>query len=223
MKYNETLQKEVQETLKFEPMLHVAEIGVTVKDGIVTLTGTVDNYIKKMHALETVKKVRGVLAVADDLEVIIDKSSIISDEMIAENAVRMLRESLIIPEEVVKVTIADGRITLEGIVTWNFQREMAFHLVKDLMGVRGVNNKIKLKKEFYAKVNKEKIVHAFQRHWSLDTDDISIKVSGGTVELSGSVCSLYQKEEAERIAFKTTGVQKVINNLTIEPGLPYLC
>lgn len=223
MKDNEVLQKEVQDAIKYEPLLHAAEIGVIVRDGIVTLTGTVDNYEKKKQAEQAAKKVRGVSAVVEDIEVIIDESGQIPDAVIAADAVRMLKGGLIFPKDAVLVTLEDGWVTIEGTLAWNFQREMAADMVKGLPGVQGVINNIKLKNELTDAVEKKKIEDAFRRHWSLDTDYVEVKVDGNTVELSGTVCSLFQKEEAERIAYKTPGVQKVINLLKIDLEQPYLC
>lgn len=223
MKSDEEIQKDVQEGLKYEPLLHATEIGVIVNEGIVTLTGTVDSLGKKIEAEHAAKSVAGVKAVVDEVEVKIGKNGIVSDIDIAKDAVRMIRESLIIPKEAVIITVEDGWLTLEGVLHWNYQRETARHLVKDLPGVRGVTNNIKLKKELQQQVEKEHIVQAFRRHWSIDADDIQVIVTGSTVELKGLVGSLYQRDEAEKLAYKTPGVINVINNLKVDLEQPYLC
>lgn len=223
MKTNEELQKDVQDALKFEPLLHSAEIGVIVKDGIVTLTGTVDSYAKKLEAEHAAKSVAGVRAVADEITVHIGYREPVSDSDIAANAVRMIRESLILPKDAVLITVEDGWITLEGVLHWNYQRETARHLVKDLQGVRGVTNSIQLQKDLHKVVDKEQIIKAFQRNWAIDADFIDVIVHGATVELKGFVYSLHQREEAERIAYKTPGVEKVINDLKVDLEQPYLC
>lgn len=223
MKTNEVLQNDVQEALKFEPLLHSAEIGVIVKDGIVTLTGAVDSYSKKLEAEHAAKSVAGVRAVADEITVHIGGKEPVSDSDIAANAVRMIRESLILPKDAVIITVEDGWITLEGLLHWNFQRETARHLVKDLQGVRGVTNNIKLQKDLQKTVDKEQIIKAFQRHWAIDADFIDVIVHGSTVELKGFVYSVHQREEAERIAYKTPGVEKVVNDLKVDLEQPYLC
>ena len=223
MKTNEELQKEVQEALKYEPLLHSAEIGVIVRDGIVTLTGTVDSYAKKLEAEHAAKSVAGVRAVADEVAVHIGDREPVSDTDIAANAVRMIRESLILPKDAITITVENGWITLEGVLHWNYQRETARHLVKDLQGVRGVTNNIVLQKDLHKIVDKEQIINALKRHWAIDADFIDVTVHGSTVELKGFVYSLHQREEAERIAYKTPGVEKVINDLKVDLEQPYLC
>jgi osmotically-inducible protein OsmY len=222
MKTNEALQKDVQDALKFEPLLHSTEIGVIVKDGIVTLTGTVDSYAKKLEAEHAAKSVAGVRAVADEIAVHIGDWEPVSDSDIAANAVRMIRESLILPKDAILITVENGWLTLEGLLHWNFQRETARHLIKDLQGVRGVTNNIQLEKDLHKFVDKDQIIKALQRNWSIDADFIDVIVHGSTVELKGFVYSLHQSEEAERIAYKTPGVEKVINDLKVDLEQPYL-
>jgi osmotically-inducible protein OsmY len=222
MKTNEALQKDVQDALKFEPLLHSTEIGVIVKDGIVTLTGTVDSYAKKLEAEHAAKSVAGVRAVADEIAVHIGDREPVSDSDIAANAVRMIRESLILPKDAILITVENGWLTLEGLLHWNFQRETARHLIKDLQGVRGVTNNIQLEKDLHKFVDKDQIIKALQRNWSIDADFIDVIVHGSTVELKGFVYSLHQREEAERIAYKTPGVEKVINDLKVDLEQPYL-
>ncbi|PHK17085.1 hypothetical protein VF12_39870 [Nostoc linckia z15] len=223
MKTNEELQKDVQDALTLEPLLHSAEIGVMVKDGIVTLTGAVDSYAKKLEAEHAAKSVAGVRAVADEITVHIGSREPVSDSDIAANAVRMIRESLILPKDAVIITVEDGSITLEGVLHWNYQRETARHLVKDLQGVSGVTNNIQLQKDLHKTVDKEQIIKALKRHWAIDADFIEVIVHGSTVELRGFVYSLHQREEAEKIAYKTPAVEKVINDLKVDLEQPYLC
>ena len=223
MKSNEILQKDVQDAIKWEPLLHAAEIGVIVKDGIVTLTGEVDSYGKKAEAEHAAKSVAGVRAVVDRIKVLIGNDKLISDQAIAADAFRMINESLVLPKELISITVEDGWITLDGTVQWNYQREMARNLVKDLPGVRGVTNDIKLAKELVEHIKKNYIEEALHRHWSIDADEVEVKVNGTTVELCGYVYSVYQKEEAEKIAYKSPGVEHVVNNLKVVTEQPYLC
>lgn len=223
MKSNEILQREVQEAIKFEPLLHAAEIGVIVKGAIVTLTGNVDSLVKKTEALHAAKKIKGVAAIVDEIQVIIEKSSAVSDQHIAEQLVSNFKENHIVPKDSITITVEKGWVTLEGILAWNFQREIAQELVENQVGVRGVINNIKLKRELCDQVEKELLEKALQRHWVFDMDEINIQVAGATVQLSGTVGSLFQKEEAERIAYKTPGVIKVVNHLKVNVEQPYLC
>jgi osmotically-inducible protein OsmY len=223
MKSNEILQREVQEAIKFEPLLHAAEIGVIVKDGIVTLTGNVDALVKKTEALHAAKKIKGVAAIVDEIQVIIGKSSIVSDQQIAENLVSNFKDNHIVPKGAVSIIVEKGWVTLEGMLPWNFQRDIARELVENQTGITGVTNNIKFKRELCDQVEKELLEKALKRHWNFDLDDIDIQVAGATVQLSGTVGSIFQKEEAERIAYKTPGVIKVINHLKVNLEQPYLC
>ncbi|MBF4494247.1 BON domain-containing protein [Flavobacterium sp. JLP] len=223
MKSNEVLQREVQEAIKFEPLLHAAEIGVIVKDAIVTLTGNVNSLIKKTEALHATKKIKGVAAIVDQIQVIIEKASMVTDQQIAEQLVNNFREHHIVPKDTVTLTVEKGWVTLEGILPWNFQRDIARETAENQKGVRGVTNNIKLKRELYDQVEKEMLEKALQRHWAFDLDEINIQVAGATVQLSGTVGSIFQKEEAERIAYKTPGIIKVVNHLKVNLEQPYLC
>lgn len=222
MKTNEALQEDVQEALRWEPLLHGAEIGVLAAEGTVTLSGIVDSYAKKVAALQAVQAVAGVRGITDKIQVQPGKGYV-PDQAIAADALRMLRESLILRKDAVTVTVVDGRITLEGILDWQYQRETAYHLVRDLPGVAGVINKIRLERELPIKVEREKVLQALRRHWSIDADEIEVRIEGSTVILEGYVYSLYQKEEAEKLAYKAPGVTQVNNNLKVEKELPYLC
>ncbi|MWB92940.1 BON domain-containing protein [Flavobacterium sp. GA093] len=223
MKSNDILQREIQEALKFEPLLHAAEIGVIVKDGVVTLTGNVDLLVKKTEALHAAKKIKGVAAIVDEIQVVLGKNSYTSDQEIATQIVAKLKDNQIVPQNMVSIIVEKGCVTAEGILPWNFQREYALELIKNQKGVREVTNNIKLKREVFDQVEKELLEKALQRHWAFDTDKIDVEVAGATVQLSGMVGSIFQKEEAERIAYKTPGVIKVINHLKVNLEQPYLC
>ncbi|WP_291141715.1 BON domain-containing protein [Flavobacterium sp. UBA7680] len=223
MKSNDILQREIQEALKFEPLLHAAEIGVIVKEGVVTLTGNVDMLVKKTEALHAAKKIKGVAAIVDEIQVILEKTSYTTDQEIATQIVTKLKENQVVPQNTVGIIVEKGRVTAEGILPWNFQRELALELIRNQKGVREVTNNIKLKREVYDQVEKELLEKALQRHWAFDTDEIDVEVAGATVQLSGIVGSIFQKEEAERIAYKTPGVIKVINHLKVNLEQPYLC
>jgi osmotically-inducible protein OsmY len=222
MKSNDILQREIQEALKFEPLLHAAEIGVIVKNGIVTLTGNVDLLVKKTEALYAAKKIKGVAAIVDEIKVVLEKCSCTSDQEIAAQIAVKLKENQIVPQNTVNITVEKGCVTAEGILPWNCQREAALELIRNQKGVREVTNNIRLKREVYDQIEKELLEKALQRHWALDTDEIDIEIAGATVQLSGTVGSIFQKEEAEIIAYKTSGVIKVVNHLKVNLEQPYL-
>jgi len=216
MKTNAELQKDVQDAIKWEPLLNAAEIGVIAKDGVVTLTGIVDNYSKKLEAENATKSVSGVRGIVEKIEVKYAGSAKKSDTDIINESLNALKGNWEIPVSKVKVTVENGWVTLEGEVPWNYQREEARRAVSRLMGVKGVTNNLKIKSDAHDMLEKESIDRALARNWSTDDDDIDVKVSGHDVKLSGVVHSMYQKDEAERIAWNAPGVWSVKNELEIE-------
>ncbi|MBB6004395.1 BON domain-containing protein [Arcicella rosea] len=216
MKSNEELQKDVQEAIKWEPLLHAAEIGVTVKDGIVTLTGTVDNFIKKQEAETATKKVSGVNAIVEKIEIKFKGSLKIDDNQNAQDALNALQWDWQVPHETIKVKIEDGMVTLTGEVRWNYQKEAAKKAVSSLLHIKGVINDIIIKAETADQIEKKDIEEAIARTWSIDNSDIHVKVNGHTVTLDGTVESLFQKDEAARIAWNAPGIWHLDNNLVVE-------
>lgn len=216
MKTNEQLQKDVQDAIKWEPLLKAAEIGVIVKDGIVTLTGTVDNYAKKLQAEKAAKSVVGVKAIAEDLEVKFADSKKKDDTDIAEDVLFVLRTDLLVPDEKVQAKVENGWVTLEGEVHWNFQREAAKRSIEHITGVRGVFNHLKIRSELNDAIEQKEIEAALHRSWAINDEHIKVHVEGRTVRLTGTVASLYQKEEAGRIAWKTPGIWHVENELEVD-------
>ena len=221
MKSNEQLQKEVMEALRWEPKLDAAEIGVTVHEGIVTLTGIVDNYNKKRVAETAAKKVAGVKAIVEKIEVVYANSGVKTDEEIAKEVLASLQSHWNVPDERIKVKVENGWVTAEGAVTWNYQREATKHAIENVQGVKGVTSKIELRSSLVNVLEKKVIEKALQRHWSIDADDIEVSVDGHKVTLTGKVGSIYQKEEASKIAWKTPGVMDVDNKLIIEYEYDY--
>lgn len=216
MKTNEEIQREVQAAISFEPELEPAEIGVTVHDGVVTLTGTVNRYIKKIEAEKAAKSVAGVRAIVEKITVNIPDLKHKTDEQIAHSALMAIKEKWNVPDEHIKLKVENGFVTLEGKTGWYYQRESAERAIQLLPGVKGIFNRITIDPYIKSKVEKELIEKALDRHWSIDSDYIEVKVNGNKVTLSGRVSSFYQKEEAGRIAWKTPGVWNVENNLVIE-------
>lgn len=216
MKNNSELQKDVQNAIKWEPLLHAAEIGVTAKDGVVSLTGEVDSYNKKLEAENAAKKVVGVKAIVEDIEVKFPRSWEKTNIEIANQVLMALKMNRSIPKNKVTVKVEDGWVTLEGDLHWNYQREAAQKAVNYLKGVKGVTNNIIIKSEKNDALEKKEIEDAIGRNWSIDNTDINVSVSGTTVRLSGTVDSIYQREEAERIAWKTPGIWHVKNDLVID-------
>lgn len=216
MKSNQELQTDVQKAITWEPLLNAAQIGVTAEDGIVTLTGTVDSYAKKLEAEDAAKNVAGVKAVVEKIEIklysSLDKRD---DNEIASEVVNAFKWHWEIPSDRIKVKVEDGWVTLEGELIWNYQKQATVKAVKNLFGVKGVTNSIKIKSEIYNTIEEEAIKDALCRNWALDANNIEVGVTGNTVTLSGTVISAYQKAEAEKIAWKAPGVWHVENNVVV--------
>ncbi len=220
MRSNSDLQKDVQNAIKWEPLMNAAEIGVTVKDGVVTLTGVVDSYSKKMEAEAAAKNVVGVKAVVEKIEIKYSNTwSKKDDNEVANEVLNAFKWNWQVPNDKIKVKVEKGWVTLEGELNWNYQREAAKDAVKNLLGVTGVTNNIKIKSETHDAIEKMDIENALTRSWSVSDQDIRVKVDGSKVTLEGIVNSPYQKEEAERIAWNAPGVWTVDNLLAVEYAL----
>jgi osmotically-inducible protein OsmY len=216
MKSNEQLQQDVEDALKFEPSLHAAEIGVSVADGIVTLSGLVDNWTKRTEAENAAKSVKGVKAVVEQITVQLPGSSVRTDQDIAALVVKALEQNLSVPAHKIKVTVETGWVYLEGELEWNYQREAAKRAVDDVPGIKAIMNNITIKSEAHDRLEENLVRDALKRHWSICSDDIKIDVVGTKVTLTGVVGSIYEKDEAGRIAWKTPGVMTVDNKLMVD-------
>jgi osmotically-inducible protein OsmY len=217
MKTNSELQADVQNAIKWEPLLNAAEIGVTAKEGVVSLTGVVDSYAKKLEAESAAKRVFGVKALVEKIEVKFPNSWIKTNAEIANEVLTALKANWSVPKDRVKVKVEDGWVTLEGELPWNFEKEAAKRAVNYLAGVKGVTNNIQIRSEIHDTIEQNDVEDAIARSWSVNDNDIKVKVSGKTVTLKGTVTSWYQKEEAARIAWNTPGIWMVNNELEVEP------
>jgi len=217
MKDNAEIQKDVQDAIKWEPLLRAAEIGVTVKDGVVTLTGTVDSYPKKMEAEDAAKRVEGVKAVVEKIEVKFNNGWAKKDDNeIATEVVNALKWNWQIPVDKIKAKVEKGWVTLSGELEWNYQKEAATNAIKNLLGVTGVGNNISIKSETQDRVEKMDIESALRRNWSIDDRNITVTASGHKATLTGTVDSWYEKDEAARIAWNAPGVWSVENELVVQ-------
>ena len=216
MKTDNEIQKDVMDELKWEPLLSVAEIGVAVKQGVVTLSGTVDSYSKKEEAESAAKRVSGVKAVAEDIEVKPFATSVKNDTEIARMTADSLKWHSAVQEEKIKVKVEDAWITLEGEVDWEYQKDAIKTTVKNLTGVKGISNLISVKPSITAKDIKQKISLAFNRSATVDASKIDVEIKGNKAILTGKVRSWAEKTDAENATWKAHGITSIENKLTID-------
>jgi osmotically-inducible protein OsmY len=211
---DEEIQKDVLAELKWDAQVQPNEIGVSVKDAVVTLTGWVDSYLKKWAAEDAAHRVGGVKAVANDIEVKLFSER--TDADIAEAAVRALQWDASVPADKIQVTVSKGWVTLKGEVNWNFEKQDAERVVRRLTGVKGVSNLITVKPSTTPSELKKRIEDALVRNAKVDANKITVEVQGSKAILKGAVRAWVEKEEAERVAWLAPGVTSVENRITVD-------
>jgi osmotically-inducible protein OsmY len=210
---DQEIQADVLAELRWDHSVSATEIGVTVKDGVVTLTGTVDTYLKKWRAEEAAHRVAGVVAVANDITVRTIGER--TDADIAAAAANALKWNASIPADKIQVTVDKGWVTLRGEVEWQYQKEEAERVVRRLWDVKGVSNLIVVKPLATPTDLKKKIEDALVRSAEVDAKNITVEVQGGKVILKGKVRSWAERQEAERTAWLAPGIRSVDNQITL--------
>jgi len=219
MKSDSELSDDVLNALRWEPSVDATHIGVTVKDGVVTLSGHVPSYREKYAAEDTVKRVHGVRAIANEIEVKLPRDKKLTDEDIAAACVKALRWNILVPADKIKVSVSAGVVTLEGDVNWQFQKEAAEATIRFVKGVKDVRNMLKIKPKVPPSLVKSKIEEALQRHAELEASRINVEVQGDKIILHGTVHSLAEKDEVERIAWSAPGISQVDSRLVVAPRI----
>ena len=215
MKTDSQLQQDVMAELKWEPAVHAAQIGVEVKNGVVTLAGEVSSYVEKWNAERAAQRVNGVKALAVEMKVNLSEFGKRTDADIAESAKNILGWTSSLPADAIKVMVEGGWLTLSGDVEWQYQRQDAAHSVRYLSGVTGVSNQIAIKPSVSAKVVKSDIEAALKRRAAADAKTIAVEVKGADVTLSGTVHSWAERDLAKRSAWGSSGVRNVVDKMNL--------
>lgn len=215
MKSNLQLQERVAEALAWDPSVDASRIGVAASGGVVTLTGQVPSFVDRMTAERIAKKVTGVKALANDLEIRLPGTSERTDADLAAAAIRALEWDAQVPHQSLQVRVSGSRLTLEGKVQWQFQREAAERAVRNLLGVRGVTNLITLVPSVAPVDVKNRIEAALKRNAELEARNIRVTTRGTTVVLDGKVHSWTERGDAERAAWAAPGVTDVVDHLMV--------
>lgn len=216
MKTDSQLQADVIAELKWEPSINSTQIGVEVKNGIVTLVGHVDSYAEKWAAERAAQRVFGVRALVIELAIMLPGSSQRSDRDIAASAETALRWITFVPKDSVKIMVENGWVTLTGAVDWAYQREFATGAVRYLLGVTGLSDQITLRAKPSHSVVKSDIEAALKRNADQDASAIAVTVHGSDVTLSGTVHSWHERERATHTAWGSPGVRNVVDNMVLE-------
>jgi len=216
MKTDSQIQKDVMDELKWQPFLNSSEIGVAVKNGIVTLSGIVDSFSKKLEAEGAAKKVAGVKAIAEDIQIGVSPVYHKTDAELAEAVVNALKWDSVVPDDKIQVKVEDGVVTLQGELEWQYQRSSATIAVQHLAGVRSVANLITIKPKLSPSELERKIAAAFQRTALLDAGKVNVSTAGSSVTLTGKVRSFAERDDAEDVAWAAPGVYQVQNKLIVE-------
>ncbi|WP_277964979.1 BON domain-containing protein [Pseudomonas sp. RIT-To-2] len=215
MKTDRQLKDDITSELRWEPSVNAEQIGVEVKDGVVTLAGQTDSYAEKWNAEQAAQRVSGVRALAVTMDVKLAGPHRRSDSEIAASAAGALQWKTYWANDTVKVVVENGWLILAGEVEWEYQRQEAANALRYLTGVKGISNNIVIKTKVTVGSVKSDIEAAMKRRAIADAATIRVEVHGADVTLSGTVKSWPERELARYSAWSTAGVQNVVNNIVV--------
>ena len=217
MRSDSEIERDVREELKWDPDLDADDIAISVKDGVVTLAGFAKSYSDRLEAEHAAKRVAGVHAVANDIEVRLPSIDQRPDPDIARDAIANLKAQLPLSHDGIKVIVKDGWLTLEGPVEWQYQKTTAENAVRHVKGVKGVTNVISVKPKVEPTDIQRRIQEAFKRNAEVDANRITVETHGSEVILKGTVRSWMEREEAERVAWSAPGITYVDDRIVVSP------
>ena len=215
MSYDDQLQQAVLAELGWEPSVTAAHIGVAAASGVVTLTGHVETFAEKHAAEMAARRVKGVKAVAEEIEVRLPFNHRRDDADIAAAAVERLAWDVSIPRDAIKVQVEKGWVTLTGQVDWHYQKDAAEQDIRRLHGVVRVSNQTTIRPQVNVASLSDDITHALHRSWLFDPNTIQVSAEGGRVRLSGTVHTPHDRQVAAATAWAAPGASDVENALTL--------
>lgn len=215
MKTDLELQKDVQDELKWEPKLRGSEIGVSAHNGIITLTGIVDRYTKKIAAEKAAERVAGVKIIAQEIEVRISKAGKKSDTEIAKAILESFKWNSEIPEDSIKLRVENGWVFIEGEVEWQYQKDLIREAIEPIQSVKGISNYVTIQPKLESSIIKENIRKALLRNAAIEANNIKLEITDKKVILKGTVHSWFEKNEIEKAAWSAPGVEVVEDDLII--------
>jgi osmotically-inducible protein OsmY len=210
-----TLRRQIQDELEYLPHVDAAAIGVTIENGVVVLTGHVRTYAEKMAAEQAVKRIKGVRAVAEELEVQVSRDLDLDDSAVASRCLDVIRWNTAIPDDQIKIKVQHGWVTLEGSVEWQFQKEAAFKAIQKLAGVGGLSNLLIVEPAITGENIKMLIEKALARNSELNAERVQVSVKGNQVKLEGYVHRWLERKAVEHAAWAVAGVKEVENRVLI--------
>ncbi len=216
MRPDSEIRADIEEEIDWDPQIGTRDIAVSVRDGVVTLAGFVHGYSDRAQAEQDVRRVQGVLGIANDIEVRLPLVGRKPDPEIAREAVAAFQREIPLAAEKVCVRVAEGRVTLEGEVDWPYERQRAEAAACAIRGARSVRNDIGVRLQILPVEIRRKIEMAFHRNAEFDAEGISVDIAdNGTVILTGIVRSEAEREEAVRAAWGSPGIRQVENRLEV--------